>query len=333
MPLRSRSNSLIDRPLSTIPLAGSVLKLAYQVWEKKLNIKNPSDIYRLYAHRTKPNPLMYNSDIKMTMLLFKINALAKAWGQMVIADGFGSISLDTLTNALNHYLITHIPIENHQIKLAFTSAAERSGISLEDYFIVKMSRIGVIFKARSTNDTKYRVYLNVDPNNAIDVMSYVIFKILDVFNGARAAKIRIGNNSDTIIIYIKSITVTNQVIEKIRDYQKKHGDSAFRTELPAMTKFQMQGVSTAEQPPRIQITKHQVQPRKGGLPSFGTYRCELFYQALIDSKGFSEFIKLIMKYFKEAGIDANDPSIQTRSEELLQLSRINFSQQYLPDYW
>jgi hypothetical protein len=43
--------------------------------------------------------------------------------------------------------------------------------------------------------------------------------------------------------------------------------------------------------------------------SFGLLRADLIYDALQNSTGCSDFFELIVKYFREAGIDAKQPAI------------------------
>ncbi|MCK5819136.1 MAG: hypothetical protein KAH18_07750 [Psychromonas sp.] len=302
----------------------------------KLNIKQPSDVYNLYAILTKPNPLTLSSDTDLSLYLFRINSLGKAWGNRVAVQAFTFMSLDALICARNNYLTNYMPITNPQLALALTEGAAERVTSIENYFITLMKTITIYFKARSTLNVKYRVYLNVEPFHAIEVMSYVLFKIVDEFDEVSSTKITLGNTSDTIVIYIESLTVSNQVVEKIREYQKIHGNYSFRQDIPEMTKHQIQGVATGEEPPKIYMEHRQPLPFEGSRQSFGVFRCDLIYQALKDSKGSAVFFELIVKYFRDAGLDANDPSIQTRFYQIQWEAQRNLATNLLAqpwDYW
>lgn len=77
-------------------------------------------------------------------------------------------------------------------------------------------------------------------------MAYLLFEILVEYHEARKvreAMIRLDNTSDSFEIYAQTITVTDQVIVKIKEFQNKTGYSTFREGIPALIKQHMYGVA------------------------------------------------------------------------------------------
>jgi hypothetical protein len=97
-----------------------------------------------------------------------------------------------------------------------------------------------------------------------------------------------------------------------------------------MTKSQLYGVATASEPPHVTMKKGQLLPANNiAPPSFGAFRADLIYNALKDSTESYDFYELIVKYFRNAGIDANDPAIQIRYRSCLIEAQMNLADQVI----
>jgi len=76
-----------------------------------------------------------------------------------------------------------------------------------------------------------------------------------------------------------------------------------------MTHSHIYGVATGDEPPLFAMQEGEMRPILK-CKSFGRFRAQLIYNALKDSTDKDGFFKLIVKYFRVAGIDANQPSVQ-----------------------
>ncbi|MCK5820100.1 MAG: hypothetical protein KAH18_12885 [Psychromonas sp.] len=332
MLLPKRSQSLRSRPLSEIPLSGSLLNLAWKVWENRITIKGYYDVYKLYSSLDRCRHSVMANSIGFTFYLSNLNRLAQMWRPSPTFQAFASIPFSDMVIARQNYLKHNIPISSHRLKLALSSQAKLKNMTIEDYLTVMMQSNRVFFKTGESYTAMHRVYLNVKPKEAVKVMTYVVLKIMDRTEGVKSAKIGIGNYTDTIVIYTKNIKIALKVIDKLKKYQQHYGVSAFIDKLPYMLKRHMLGVGSGDAPPDIHFCDREPLPRSDHH-SFGNFRSDLIYKALRDSTESIDFFELIVKNFKDAGIDANDPSIQTRFQELEQQSILNLMQKHMPYNW
>lgn len=332
MPLKRKRHSLGARPLTEIQLSGSLLELAFKVWETRETIKKPFDVYKLYASITGSDHKIQAGSSSLSHYFACLAMLAKKSGLKIKIQDFECVPYTTMVNARYNYINQGMPITCPRLKFTLSNDAERNNMTIEDYHITRMQAARIRFSTGKTFDVMHRVYLNVKNNKAVKVMTYVVFDIILKIEGVRSAKIGIGNFSDTIVIYTKNRLVSNKVVFQLQKYQLSHGVGSFRDELPAMTKRHMPGVSSGAQPPDIHFEQRLALP-KSVYQSFGGFRSDLIYQALKDSTENYDFFELIVKYFRDAGIDANDPSIQSNFQHLEQQARINLLSNLMANHW
>lgn len=332
MPLLKRSHSLGSRPLSEIPLSGSLLNLAWKVWENRMTIESYYDVYNLYSSLDRCRHSVMANSMGFTFYLSNLNRLAEMWRPSPTFQGFKSIPFSDMVIARQNYLRHNIPISSHRLKLSLSSQAKLKNMTIEDYLTVMMQSNRFFFKTGESYAAMHRVYLNVRPKEAVKVMTYVVLKIIDRTEGVKSAKIGVENYTDTIVIYTKNISIALKVIDKLKKYQQHYGVSAFIDKLPHMLKRHMLGVGSGAKPPEIHFCGRNPLPGSH-YHSFGNFRSDLIYKALKDSTESFDFFELIVKNFKDAGIDANDPAIQTRFQDLEQQSILNLIQKYMPDNW
>jgi hypothetical protein len=239
------------------------------------------------------------------------------------------VPLEYLIIARENYVGMRLPIANSLVKMSIAEEAKRCGMTKENYLEAEMADGFFGFAANIRCILRHRVYLNVnnisskDLKSALHIFGYIIREIINKINGVDSANITASNRIDSIIIYTSSIDASNKVIAKIQEYQNNNGVSEFSPEIPIMTEAQIYGVATASEPPQVTIIKGQLQPAQM-KQSFGTLRTELIYDALQNSTGCSDFFELIVKYFREAGIDASQPAMQSRHHSCLWEAQRNF---------
>ncbi len=314
MTLRPRSNSVGARPLSSIPLSSSLLKLAAEVWDKRGSIEHRDDIYDLYNGIEPTNFSTYARMHGLTGFFRGILFLGIEMNTDIFLQDFQTVPLEYLVTARENYVGMHLPIVNAVVKIRLAECAKRHGLSNEDYLVDRMSMSFFCLTANIRCSVTHRVYLNVnnssnkDLKSSLHILNYVIREIMYKINGVDSAKITAVNRVDSMIIYTSSIDVSNKVIAKIQEYQNKNGVSGFNPEIPMMTEAQMYGVATASESPDITIINGQLLPSIL-RQSFGSLRADLIYDALKNATGCSDFYELIVKYFREAGVDAKQPAI------------------------
>ncbi|MCK5818274.1 MAG: hypothetical protein KAH18_03280 [Psychromonas sp.] len=334
MPIKRRRYTLGSRPLTEIPLSGSLLNLSFKVWETRRTIKKPFDIYKLYSSITgtgTDHEILPNSSV-LSHYFACIGMLAKESGLKIKIQDLESISYTTMVNARYNYIKHKMPITCPRLIFAISRDAERNHMSIENYHLIVMQTANIRLSTRATFNVMHHVYINVSANKCIQVLKYVVFNIIKKIEGVRSVKFRLENLSDKIIIYTKNITVAHNVVYELKKYQQLHGVNNFHDKIPYMAMRHIPGVGTGAQPPNIHFEQRQPFPTTHAR-SFGSFRADLIYRALKNSTESYDFFELIVKYFKDAGIDANDPSIQTSFQQLESQARINLVQSLLPQSW
>ncbi len=338
--LIARRHSLGARPLSQIPLAGELLKLATEVWNKRDMIEESYNIYEIYAQSNAViNPQMYASNIALTQYFRSMLSLGIETGSVTRTQTL-DIPFHYLVNARENYLHHRISISEPRLRLKIRKMGLPRGMTVERYLMMIMETDFLCFHTKNYSrkelTVRYRVYLNINTNNNIDlrsathIMSFVIREIIHKINGVLCVKISLEGRIDSIIIYTTNIQITNKVIAKLHEYQNEHGTSRFNCTIPVMTKSQLYGVATASEPPHVTMKKGQLLPANNiAPPSFGAFRADLIYNALKDSTESYDFYELIVKYFRNAGIDANDPAIQIRYRSCLIEAQMNLADQVI----
>ncbi len=338
--LIARRHSLGARPLSEIPLAGELLKLATEVWNKRDTIEDPYDIYKIYAQRNAvTNHQISASDTALTLYFRNILLLGIETGWLTSAQSL-NIPFYYLVSARENYLYHRLPIYDPRMRLKISNLALGSFMTVEDYLLMVMETDFLCFHSQNHIQNhlivRSRVYLNININNNIDlssathIMSFVVREILHKINGVVFTKISLEERIDSIIIYTTNLQVTDKVIAKLHEYQNTNGISGFNCAIPIMTKSKLYGVAIASEPPHVTMKKGQLLPtNKVEPPSFGMFRADLLYNAFKDSTESYDFYELIVKYFRNAGIDANEPAIQLRHRSCLMEAQMNLADQVI----
>ncbi len=338
--LIARRHSLGARPLSEIPLAGGLLKLATEVWNKRDMIQEPGDVYKIYLDMdTIANPQILASDMALTQYFRNMLLLGTETG---IDTSLQIIQMPfhCLVTSRENYLRHRLPISAPRLRLKISNLVLGSAITIENYLLMVMATEFLGFYTKTHNKdrhaVKYRVYLNINTNNntelssATHIMSFVVREILHKINGVVFAKIALAARVDSIIIFTTNIHIADKVIAKLYEYQNANGISGFNCAIPVMSKSQIYGVTTASEPPQVIIEKCQLRPSNRRLPlSFGTFRTDLIYNALKDSTESYDFYELIVKYFRNTGIDAHEPAIQIHTRSCLMEAQRNLVEQII----
>ncbi len=344
MTLRPRSNSVGARPLSAIPLSSSLLKLATEVWKKRATINHGADVYDLYSGIKESNTSISARTQALTDFFCKISRLGMLTHAGPYLQGFKSISFVQLALIRKNYINYQMPISNSFVRMTIIANRDYSGkndLSPENCLVDLMDEEFFCFQVDNDNsvalgNSNCRVDMNVkvscseDLISAIDIISYVVQEIMVKINGIIGVKMAVSGRRDTIIIYTTNSAVMNQVIAKIQEYQDNNGVSGFNPEIPMMTQAQIYGVATASEPPQVTMIKGKLLPAQF-RQSFGTLRSELIYDALKNSTGCSDFYELIVKNFREAGIDASQPAVQVHYNSCLWKAQRSFIDQVITD--
>ncbi len=314
--LKSRRNSEGPRLLSAIPLTESLRELAINVWSSEEPITCIMEIYYMYTGMMEEDPKTLAHARSCSDLIRELYEIGRNQDFEPRLTKLEEIPLIQLITARNNYINFNTRITNPVLIAAMQHQAHRGDLTIEDYLIIIMDMEFYYYSGKNIHSYQFlhRVYLNVNNRILTHIISYILDVCLDKIPGVLQVKVTLAKCLDKILIYTHNMTATNKVLATLRNYQHQFGLSGFESQLPAMTKHQMLGVSVADMPPSICIIKRE--PLPAAPHSYGYFLCKLIYQALNDSNGSTEFFELIVKYFKDAGIDANDPAIQTRFKHL-----------------
>ena len=167
------------------------------------------------------------------------------------------------------------------------------------------------FKGDSINE---RIYINVHPDHAAEVMRFVVEELLKPESPTRAeprgvmeAKVAcpsgLETRADAIVIYSRSLADVDWALERLSAYQAEHRDH-FLKDLPAATRPRLIGVSTAAQPsPTLKAD------------SFGMYLAYAAQTAMNQAPppaDFAEFRKRVRALMAADGVDPDHPDRLTR---------------------
>jgi hypothetical protein len=151
-----------------------------------------------------------------------------------------------------------------------------------------------------------RIYMNVHPDHAADVMAFLVRDVLQR-NGVLEAKVAtpsgLVNRADSIVVYSRSLADVDWALGRVAEYQSTHRDH-FLPDLPAATKPRMVGVSTAAEP---------AESLKAG--SFGTYLANTIGKAMGSQpapRDFEDFRQRVRSRMKADGVDPDHPDRLTR---------------------
>jgi len=312
------ASPLTAPPLTAPPLSGSLLELATKVWAQRMTILSDSGVYNIYAAKEIRIPRTPIRTLALTQFFRSLLLLEEELNISSKTQQYQSIPLRYLVSAREDYLQLGSPISNVMLKSSVEAIANRLGMTPENYLVDFMENCFYFFFSKDKCKIRHRVYLDAktryseDLKSALHLFDYVCREIVTKIEGIHSAKISANVRIDSIVIYISSMEASNLVIAKIQEYQKINGVSGFDPEIPPMTHSHIYGVATGDEPPMFAMQEGEMRPILK-CKSFGRFRSQLIYNALKDSTDKDGFFKLIVEYFRVAGIDANQPSVQLGS--------------------
>jgi len=306
---------LTEPPLTEPPLSGTLLELATKVWAQRMTISSDDDVYDLYADKgMEPDPTPIRT-LALTQFFRSLLLLGQELNIESRMQDYPGIPLRYLVRAREDYVRLGSPIRNVMVKSSVKASANRFGMTPENYLVDFMEHSFCFFFSKDKGKIRHRVYLHAktrhseDLKSALHLFDYVCREIVTKIKGVCSAKITANVRMDSILIFTSSMEASNLVIAKIQEYQKIHGVSGFDPEIPPMTHSHIYGVATGDEPPLFAMQEGKMLPTRKPN-SFGGFRAELIYNALKDSTDKDDFFKLIVEYFRVAGIDVNQPSVQ-----------------------
>ena len=154
-----------------------------------------------------------------------------------------------------------------------------------------------------------RIYVNLHPDHATEVMRFVVKELLSVESQHNVLIAKVATpaglevRADSMVIYSESLADVDWALERLAEYQKQHLDH-FLEDLPAATRPRMKGVSTAAEPEKSLKAE-----------SFGSYLDLIIKDAMKQEPkpaSFEEFRGRIQARLKADGIDPAHPDRLTR---------------------
>lgn len=162
-----------------------------------------------------------------------------------------------------------------------------------------------------------RVYLNVNGDEAVKVMKFVVPSMVPGLPGCSEAKISgprtAGARADTIVIYSAGETTTNAILERLTEYQRLSAENRarFGAETSVMTEpaQSLVGVSVGAEPKLKALgdEAHQVLARR---ESFGSMRSKLVFEALrTNPRNKDAFFAAVIRLFGSARLNPMAPHV------------------------
>jgi len=308
--------ALTPPPLTEPPLSGSLLELATKVWAQRMTISSDDGVYYIYAAKKIPTPRSPIRTLALTQFFRSLLLLGEELNMGVHLHHYAKVPLRYLVSAREDYLQLGSPISNIVVKNSVEAMANSLDMTPEDYLVELIENSFYFFRKKDKYKRTHRVYLHAKTSapgdfiSAIHIFKYVCREILDKIQGVNQVKVTPVDRMDSILIYTSSMDVSNLVIAKIQEYQNVNGVSGFNPEIPPMTQPKIYGVAMADNAPAFVMQEGEMRPILK-RQSFGRFRAELIYNALKDSTDKDDFFKLIVEYFRVAGIDVNQPSVQS----------------------
>jgi hypothetical protein len=152
-----------------------------------------------------------------------------------------------------------------------------------------------------------RIYINVHPDFAADVIGFAARELLNPEHGVMEVKVAtpsgLVNRADAIVIYASSLADVDWALGLLAKYQEGHRGH-FLNDLPAATRPRMTGVSTAAQPEASLKAE-----------SFGSYLANTAAAVLHQKPppaDFAEFRSRVRARMTAEGVDPDHPDRLTR---------------------
>jgi HopA1 effector protein family len=157
------------------------------------------------------------------------------------------------------------------------------------------------------DQVKERIYINVHPDHAAEVMAFIVRELLKPGHGVLEAKVATPSGlpvrADAIVIYAGALADIDWSLDRLSEYQTSHRDH-FLKELPAATRPRLIGVSTAAQPAASLKSD-----------SFGSYLSDTIRVAMSQQPppaDFADFRSRVHSRMIADGVDPDHPDRLTR---------------------
>jgi hypothetical protein len=184
--------------------------------------------------------------------------------------------------------------------------------------------------AGAQGGTDQRIYMNLALNGRGKHFREVV-ELVYGHAGFRSAKVILTDEdprNDTALLYLAGQASVDFALDKIGGYQSRNR-AAFRPALPRLTSAVggLTGVGRGMEPPDFAVIRRRgTYYKRSGAMSFGYWRAALIFMALDrtkwqrggqdDSQRLRAFERRTLKYFRAAGIDPNNPSVQVNPKSL-----------------
>lgn len=179
-----------------------------------------------------------------------------------------------------------------------------------------------------------RIYLNLAGDGRGGHFAAIVDAVYD-HDGFRSAKVSCPGSAprnDTALLYMADERAVTFALDRLRALQKAT-PAAFLPGLPRLTSpvDGMTGVGRGMEPPKYVVVREggRYYKKRSGM-SFGLWRSALIFMALDrtywtrpgqnDSERCDAFKRRAVKYFRAAGIDPDNPSVQTNPDNLPEYS-------------
>jgi hypothetical protein len=179
-----------------------------------------------------------------------------------------------------------------------------------------------------------RIYLNLAGDGRGGHFAAVVDAVYD-HDGFRSAKVSCPGSAprnDTALLYVADEKAVTFALDRLREFQKAKS-AAFLPGLPRLTSpvDGLTGVGRGMEPPKYVVIREggTYYKKRSGM-SFGLWRSALIFMALdrtywtrageSDSQRRDGFKRRAAKYFRAAGIDPDNPSVQTNPDSLPEYS-------------
>jgi hypothetical protein len=175
-----------------------------------------------------------------------------------------------------------------------------------------------------------RIYLNLAADGRGAHFAAIVDAVYD-HEGFRSSKVSCPGSAprnDTALIYMADEAAVKFALERLNEFQKSK-PAAFLPGLPRLTSpvAGLTGVGRGMEPPKYVVIRQsgKYYKKRSGM-SFGLWRSALIFMALdrtywtregqSDSQRCTAFKRRAAKYFRAAGIDPDNPSVQTNPDNL-----------------
>jgi len=188
----------------------------------------------------------------------------------------------------------------------------------------------VVHKTNSLKPMDQRIYLNLAEEGRGAHFAAIVDAVYD-HEGFHSSKVSCPGSAprnDTALLYMANEAAVKFALEKLRQFQKNK-PAAFLPGLPRLTSPVpgLIGVGRGMEPPQYLVIRQSGQYyKKRSKMSFGWWRSALIFMALdrtywtreeqSDSQRCAAFKRRAAKYFRAAGIDPDNPSVQINPDDL-----------------